>query len=325
MHDSSDRPIETVDGGILPFQDSAPISRKPRATRHLVIGAGQIGKALESELAELRYPVRMLTRAEFDLERPAALESVFGGEEFDYVWLTAAETRVDWCEDNAEYTAKVNAFAPGVIAKICAKYGAKLFFFSTDYVFSGMEGAEIRGVPYLESSRPSPVSVYGEAKLKGESAVLGAGMGFTVVRTSGVFVAGGRNFFESVANKAKSGGDLKIVGDQVISPTNAIHLASWLAARYRELPGGIVHLAAAGGCSWFEAARAALGFIGIKGANLLETTSAELGRKAKRPAYSVLGSEVLPKCGLPGLPSWLEGVAAWASAVAETDGDEQRE
>lgn len=314
--DSSPQRDEIVDNSLT---NSEPHSRLRGATRHLIIGAGQVGKALERALAGLKFPVRMLTRPEFSLESPEEIERTFSGEEFDYVWLTAAETRVDWCEDNSEFVMKVNGNAPGVISKICASHSAKLFYFSTDYVFSGIENGEPRRVPYQESDRPLPLSVYGASKLNGEYAVLLANPEATVIRTSGIFSASGRNFFTAILNRAKLGKQFDVVGDQITSPTYAPHLGIWLASRHRELPVGVVHLAASGGCSWYEAARAALGLVGISTSLVNEITSENLERKAKRPCFSVLGSNVLAHCGLPGLPVWLEGIAAWASDLEERD------
>ncbi len=283
--------------------------------RHLIIGAGQIGSSLEAALASLKYPVRTLRRKDFDLNRPRELEKVFAGEEFDYVWLTAAETRVDWCEDNPEYSMKVNAESPGEVAIICGANGARLFHFSTDYVFSGFDNGQIRSRPYLETDEPSPLSVYGRSKLEGERRALEGSANVTIIRTSGVFSSSRHNFFRAVLSKANEGIPFEVVSDQVTSPTYAPHLAIWLAARQADLPTGILHLAAAGGCNWFEAARAALELAGQNPNLVRESTSDKIGRRAKRPPYSLLGSGVLPFCGLPGLPGWLEGLSAWAAEI----------
>ncbi|MCD6119903.1 NAD(P)-dependent oxidoreductase [bacterium] len=284
-----------------------------RSKRHLVIGAGQLGRALERALADMRNPVRVITRAELDLRKPERFRKILDGEEVDRVWLTAAATAVDWCEDNAREAELVNTDAPGVIAEICRDRGVALAHFSTDYVFSGIDGKEPRKNPYFEDDEPDPLSVYGRTKLEGEARLLDAHPDASVIRTSGLFSTDGKNFFNAVYAKGKAGETVRVVNDQVTAPTNVFHLAGWLARHYEQIPRDITHLAAGGGVSWRRAAEAAFELCGFSTALVIGITSEDLGRPATRPRYSVLGSRILPKLALPHLPSWLEGLVLWAT------------
>ena len=313
------------------FSDSASIANSPRRshvaaygtvgesaaglrnTRHLVIGAGQVGKALNDVLSAQKYPVRMIDRTTLDLSEPEKLSQVLSSEEFDAVWLTAAETRVDWCEANREHTFNVNAVAPGKIADICRGRGLKLVHFSTDYVFSGIENGGLREHPYLETDAPAPLQVYGESKLESERRVLNEHPEATVVRTSAVFAGGGRNFFSAILDRSKLGEKISVVDDQVVSPTFALHLAIWLASRFPYLPAGVIHLAGQGEASWFRLAQTAYELLGLDPREIKPAKSGDTGRPTKRPAYSALASTVLPARALPGLPPWLEGLSAWAA------------
>jgi dTDP-4-dehydrorhamnose reductase len=294
------------------YSDTEQPGRLPRTARHLVVGAGQLGRALERALTELRYPVRLIARRELDLAEPRAFDALTQGETIDVVWLTAAVTGVDWCEANESAAMLVNAEAPGVIAEICAARGVRLVHFSTDYVFSGRHGDAIRNEPYREDDTPEPLSVYGASKLEGERRVLGANPGATVVRTSGLYSVDGKCFFNAILEKARLGEPVHVVDDQITSPTYADELAEWLARRFDQLPPGIVHLAASGGVSWQRAAEAAFELAGIGRGKVIGITSAEIARPAQRPAYSVLGSRILPELALSPVANWLEGLARWA-------------
>ena len=293
--------------------DTEQLGRLPRTARHLVVGAGQLGRALERALTEIRYPVRLAERREFDLREPANFAEIIKGEAFDVVWLTAAVTAVDWCESHEREAVLVNAVAPGVIAEICRETGIRLFHFSTDYVFSGKDGAGIRSAPYIEDDTADPISMYGASKLEGEKRALAANPDVTIVRTSGLFSVEGKCFFNAIIEKARRGEIVSVVDDQVASPTYVDELAEWLVRGFRQLPPGIVHLAAGGGVSWRRAAEAAFELAGIGRDKVVEITSRELARLARRPAYSVLASRVLPELALPCMANWLEGLARWAA------------
>jgi dTDP-4-dehydrorhamnose reductase len=195
------------------------------------------------------------------------------------------------------------------VAEAAAAAGAWTVHVSSDYVFDGSKRD-----PYVESDAPSPISEYGRSKLAGEREVAARAPGqHTIVRSSWLFGTGGPCFPATILRLARERGELTVVDDQVGCPTFTGHLADALVRIGAEASSGVVHVAAAGQCSWFEFASAIV-------------TAAELGcevrpvgtdafpRPAPRPAYSVLRSE---RPEAPVLPSWEDGLSRYMSeAVA---------
>ncbi|HSX21439.1 MAG TPA: dTDP-4-dehydrorhamnose reductase [Gaiellaceae bacterium] len=254
------------------------------ARQILVTGAGgQLGTALLEEFPEARG----LTRADWDVTQPPP----HGLGEVDLVLHAAGWTDVDGAEADPQSAAAVNV--GGV--QHAAELGAPLVVFSSDYVFDGSKRA-----PYVESDAPNPQSAYARTKLHGEGA---AGEGAWVVRTSWLFGATGTNFVRTMLNLGRERDEVAVVDDQRGCPTYVGHLSS-AVRELIELPGGIWHLAADGDCTWAEFAEAIFADAGIECA-VRRITTAELGRPAARPAYSVLRSE---RPGAPRLPHWREGL-----------------
>ena len=175
-----------------------------------------------------------------------------------------------------------------------AALGAPMTYFSTDYVFDGA-----RSEPYLESDEPNPLSVYGRTKLAGEGEVRDG----WVVRSSWLFGSTGRNFVRTMLRLAKQQDEVRVVADQRGSPTYVGHLAGAVPG-VLELPNGTRHLAADGDCTWAEFAEAIFEEAAID-CRVVPITTQELGRPARRPAYSVLRSE---HADTPRLPHWREGL-----------------
>jgi dTDP-4-dehydrorhamnose reductase len=255
--------------------------------RILITGAGgQLGRALQETFADA--DVVALTHADWDVTLPPP--------ELDpapsLVLHAAAWTDVDGAEADPQGAAAVNVGGTRHVAEL----GAPLVYFSTDYVFDGRKGE-----PYVESDAPNPLSAYGRTKLHGEAA---AGEEAWVVRSSGLFSESGTNFVTTMLKLGRERDEVAVVDDQRTAPTYVGHLA----AASRELldrPSGIWHLAAAGDCTWADFAQAIFEEAGL-GARVRRISSAELGRGARRPAYSVLRSEM----GGPALPHWREGLRA---------------
>ncbi len=208
----------------------------------------------------------------------------------DVVLHAAAWTNVDGAETDPQGAAAVNVGG----TRHAAELGVPLVYYSTDYVFDGGKGE-----PYVESDAPNPLSAYGRTKLHGEAA---AGEQAWVVRTSGLYGPTGTNFVRTMLALAKARDEVSVVDDQRSAPTYVGHVA----AATRELlarPFGVWHLAADGDCTWAEFAEAIFEEAGLP-TRVRRVSSAELGRAAPRPAYSVLRSEK----GAPALPHWREGL-----------------
>jgi dTDP-4-dehydrorhamnose reductase len=259
---------------------------RTRPQRVLITGAGgQLGQALQEA-----FPGAIaLTRADWDVEHaPPPIEPPP-----ELVLHAAAWTDVDGAEEDPQGAAAVNL--GGTLH--AAALGAPLVYFSTDYVFDGT-----KGVPYVESDPPNPVSAYGRSKLHGEAA---AGEESWIVRSSWLFGPTGHNFLRTMLRLGAERDEVAVVDDQRGSPTYVGHLAEATRAVV-ELPRGRWHLAAEGDCTWAEFAEAIFDEAGLD-CRVRRITTEELGRPAPRPAYSVLRSE---RPGAPQLPHWREGLRA---------------
>ena len=250
----------------------------------LITGAGgQLGRAL----AEVFPDADARTRDELDVTGPVEVDP-----RPDVVLHAAAWTDVDGAEADPAGAAAVNVTGTRNVVAL----GAPALYFSSDYVFDGSKHE-----PYVESDTPMPVSVYGRTKLDGEREVE-AGW---IVRSSWLFGATGHNFVRTMLRLGSERDEVAVVDDQRGSPTYVGHLAE-ATKDVLELPFGTYHAAAAGDCTWAEFAEAIFEESGLR-CDVRRITTAELGRPAPRPAYSVLRSE-LPET--PRLPHWREGLRA---------------
>jgi dTDP-4-dehydrorhamnose reductase len=264
--------------------------------RVLVTGAGgQLGAALCEAFAddELVAPLR----ADWDVTGPAPT----GLPAVDLVLHAAAWTDVDGAESDPQSAAAVNVGGTQHVSEL----GAPIVHFSTDYVFDGR-----KRTPYVESDGPNPVSAYGRTKLLSEAA---AGEAAWIVRTSWLFGWTSANFVRTMLRLGAEQDEVAVVDDQRGCPTYVGHLA--LAVRElvdRDLPRGVWHLAAEGECTWAELAEVIFAEAGLD-CRVRRIATAELGRPARRPAYSVLRSE---RPEAPRLPHWRHGLRACLDRLA---------
>jgi len=262
----------------------------------LLLGAeGQVGWELQRTLATLGR-LAAWDRRRLDLSDPEAARRAVIEARPDVIVNAAAYTAVDRAESQPEQAMAVNARAPGALAEAAARIGAALVHYSTDYVFDGAKGA-----PYTEDDAPAPLGVYARSKRQGEEAVAAAGAPHLVLRTSWVYGLRRRNFLRTVMRLAAEGRTLRIVDDQVGSPTPARLVAETTAqilaqarGRYREFlgeHGGLYHCACAGATSWYGFADRILEHLralGRPAPDVEPIPSAEYPTPAPRPPYSVL-------------------------------------
>jgi dTDP-4-dehydrorhamnose reductase len=250
------------------------------------------------------HDVVACTHAELDIVDAEACRLAIESGGADAVINCAAYTDVDGAERDHETAYAVNGTGAGNVACAAARAGAWTVHISSDYVFDGNKDR-----PYVESDRTGPLSVYGASKLAGELAVLDAAPGaHTIVRSSWLFGAGGPCFPATILRLAGERDELTVVDDQVGCPTFTGDLAPALlaiAAEHGPERTGVVHVAAGGECSWFEFAAEILAAAGARTV-LGRGSTAELGRPAPRPAYSVMRSERGEQ--VPRLAEWREGL-----------------
>jgi dTDP-4-dehydrorhamnose reductase len=266
--------------------------RAGRRRRVLITGAGgQLGHALQRVFSD--DDVVALTRAGWDVTHPPS-DALSQGQ-LDLVLHAAAWTDVDGAEADPQGAAAVNVAGVAHAAAL----RAPLVTFSTDYVFDGRKRS-----PYVESDGPNPASAYGRTKLHGEAA---AGRQAWVVRTSWLFGPTGHNFLRTMLRLGDEREEVAVVDDQRGSPTFVGHLAEAVRELVDDdLPKGLWHVSAAGDCTWADFAQAIFEDAG-SACRVRRIATAERGRPAPRPSYSVLRSE---RAGVPVLPDWREGLRA---------------
>jgi dTDP-4-dehydrorhamnose reductase len=298
------------------------------APRILLLGAdGQIGTELRRSLAGRGELVAATlsgtvggTRCETaDFSQPDTLPPLLDRIAPDIVVNAAAYTAVDRAEQEVELVFRINAEGPDVLATACAARGAAFVHYSTDYVFDG-QGTR----PYLEGDSTAPLGVYGASKLAGEIAVLSSGARHMVFRTAWVYAAHSQNFLRTMLRVGAERDALRVVADQVGTPTPAALLADVTARVLRAdaAPSGLWHLTPTGQASWHGFAEAI--FEGAVARGLLPRaprveaiTTAEYPTPAARPAYSVLDCGALQRDFGIALPDWRTGLAATLDELAK--------
>jgi dTDP-4-dehydrorhamnose reductase len=271
-------------------------------------GGGQLGRELGDVAGAAGHEVHAPGRAACDIAEPSAVATTLAEVEPDVLVNCAAWTKVDAAESDPDGAFRANALGPRVLAAACAARNVLLVHVSTDYVFDGTATS-----PVDEWQRPRPRSTYGASKLAGEREVRGLAPRHQVVRTSWLYGRQGPNFVRTMLRASAEGKPLRVVSDQVGTPTWTGHLApALLRLIARDLPG-TYHLTNSGEASWHGFAAAILG----PSAAIEAITTADWPTPAPRPAYSVLDNRLWRLLGESPLPDWREGLAAYLAWLRE--------
>ena len=265
-------------------------------------GTGQIGFELVRQLAALGTVVAP-PRSEMNLERPETIRAQVRRVRPTVIVNAAAYTAVDMAESDRGRCFAANAEAPGILAEEALRVRAALIHYSTDYVFDGAKAS-----PYVETDLPAPLNVYGESKLAGERAIEEIGGTWLVLRTSWVYGWRGNNFLRTMLRLSREREELRVVDDQIGTPTWSRSIAAATArivallltapnGDSRDFASGVYHLAAAGRTSWFGFAQAILAEDPRKweqrSHHLQAIRTDEYPTAAARPRWSVLGSATI--------------------------------
>lgn len=284
----------------------------------LIGGSGQVGHELRRSLAPLGEVIVTTRNGALDggaalacdLMQPGVPASVVQAAKPDIVVNAAAYTAVDKAENDRDAAFRVNAMAVEELAKECAALGIPFVHYSTDYVFDG-QGSR----PYLPDDATSPLGVYGASKLAGEEAIRASGANHLILRTAWVYGLHGHNFLKTMLRAGGERDALRVVSDQVGSPTPAWLIADAAAQILRQgiAEGGTHHLTSAGQTSWHGFAEAifeegvAVGKLQRKPVVHAIPTS-EYPTPARRPAWSVLDTASLRQAYGVALPDWREAL-----------------
>lgn len=268
----------------------------------IVLGAGgQLGRRL---CLALPGEIVGLTRADADLTNPQQVRSTLERHRPEMVVNAAGFTAVDRAEAEPDAALAVNAEGVRNLALLCRDFACPLIHFSTNFVFGADAG---RAAPYAETDAPGPINVYGKSKLLGEEHIRRLWPRHFIVRTTGLYGVG-KNFVEAMLRQADAGTPIRVVGDQVCTPTSVMDLATGVRALLQSQAYGLYHLTNAGACSWHEFAQAIFELTG-RPAALEPIRSDEYAALARRPRYSVLANARWIASGFTPLRPWREALA----------------
>src|SRR5262245_32916346 len=282
---------------------------------------GQLARCLADVGRQRAIPIFSAARPEFDLEDSRSIERVVTAIFPSAIVNAAAYTAVDLSESNAERAFAVNRDGARQLAATARRLQIPFIQISTDYVFDGRKSA-----PYCEDDTPAPLGVYGQSKLEGEMAVMNANPDSLVFRTAWVYSAYGANFVKTMLRLADTHDLVRVVDDQLGTPTAASDLASaildaiaQIVEKKIQVAPGIYHVAAAGETTWFGFASAIFAGWHQRGRRVprLEAiTSADYPSAVKRPANSRLDCGKFQRTFGTGLPSWSTSVGACLDILA---------
>ena len=284
-----------------------------KMTNILITGAnGQLGREMRNVLAgDQRFNAIFTDVAGdditlLDITDEEAAERMVADNHIAIIVNCAAYTAVDAAEDNEPLAARLNADAVGILARVAKRHGARMVHISTDYVFDG-NGC----VPYTEDMPTNPQSSYGRTKLDGERQLLEVlGDDAVILRTAWLYSPYGKNFVKTMLTLGKDKPTLKVVFDQVGSPTCARDLARAIVTVMSadEWHGGIYHFSNEGVISWYDFTKAIHQLAGITTCDVQPCHSDEFPAKAHRPAYSVLDKTKFKTTFGVTVPYWLDSL-----------------
>ena len=271
--------------------------------RVLVTGAnGQLGSELKL-VASADYLFTDI--AELNIADEGAVVEFVEQNKIDIIVNCAAYTNVDRAEEEPDVAEQVNTTAVALLARVARRYNARLIHISTDYVF----GAEVFDAPIKEGQEPAPLGVYGRTKLLGERLIEESGCDYVIIRTSWLYSTYGKNFVKTILRLAEEREELRVVNDQIGSPTYAKDLASVIVqiCEREGVEAGVYHYSNLGEISWYDFAQAIVEIGGTK-CRVTPCTTAEYGAKAPRPAYSVLDTSKICKALGCDIPDWRDSL-----------------
>lgn len=274
-----------------------------------VIGAnGQLGSDVSDVFQKAKHEVAGLTHEDIEIKDPDSVKSALAKEQPEVVVNTGAYHNVEKCETDLHDAFAGNALGAKNMAEASAEQGFYLIHISTDYVFDGAKNA-----PYVEDDLPLPLNAYANTKLSGEYFVQAIANNSLVMRTCGLYgknpcrAKGGNNFVELMLKLAQSRDEVRVVENEVLTPTSTREVANQILAVTQKPVYGLCHATAEGYCSWFEFAKAIFDIMDWN-INLNVAAPEEFPSPVNRPEYSVLENRLLKEKGLNQFRHWQEGL-----------------
>jgi dTDP-4-dehydrorhamnose reductase len=272
-----------------------------------VIGAnGQLGTDL-MEVLSREHDVIGLNHADIEITDVDRVKGMLSSTKPDLVLNTAAYHIVPEAENFPDKAFNINGTGVLNLAKVCHDLNIRLVHYSTDYVFDGKKQK-----PYTEDDSPNPLNVYANTKLSGEYFVAGYCDKSYVIRVSGIYGkvpcrAKRGNFITTMINLAKEKPEVRVVNDEILTPTPTYHIAKNTAALIKTDAFGLYHMSCEGECSWYEFARVIWGTLQLE-TPLYPASVKDFPLVVKRPLYSVLENRNLNKLGINEMPEWRDAL-----------------
>ncbi len=272
----------------------------------LVTGSnGQLGRCIKDVAKDSKELNFIFTdKAELDITNRESVNAFFESNTVVYCVNCAAYTAVDKAESNEDYALAVNVLGVENLAKACKKHKAILIHISTDFVFDGKQTQ-----PYTEVDEPNPLNVYGITKLQGEKVVEEVLEHYFIIRTSWLYLEYGNNFLKTMLRLAKDKNEVRVVSDQIGTPTYARDLALVLISiiKNNKIPFGIYHYSNEGVASWYDFATAIFDLSDIK-VKIRTVKAKDFVTSANRPMYSVMDKTKIKNIVGINIPSWEESL-----------------
>lgn len=246
-------------------------------------GRGMLGADLVKQCSRVGFETKVFDLPEFDITNHEQLRQAV--ESCELIINCAAYTDVDGAESNKETAYAVNAKAVGELGILAAESNKWVLHISTDFVFDGSSE-----VPYVETDKPNPINEYGKSKFEGEQLLIASGCDFCIIRLEWTYGLAGRNFVTKLLELARTRKELKVVSDQIGSPTSTIEAAKVIGKFLDKQPQGIFHFAAGGFVSRFEIAKFIFEKMNIA-VDLKSCESSEFKLPAQRPLSSRFNCE----------------------------------
>jgi dTDP-4-dehydrorhamnose reductase len=272
-----------------------------------IIGSnGQLGTDLTEVLSQ-EHDVTGLTHSDVEIAEISNVKKVISSLKPEIVLNTAAYNLVAQADKEPAAAFQINATGPLNLAKVCDDLGIRLVHYSTDYVFDGKKQQ-----PYTETDCPNPLNVYGGSKLAGEYFALNYSQKSYVVRVSGIYGkvpsrGKGENFITAMIKLSREKPEVRVVDDEILTPTPTYHIATNTAALIKTDAFGLYHMTCEGECSWYEFAKEIWETLQIK-TPLHRISVKDSPAMVKRPSYSVLENGNLNKLGINAMPAWKEAL-----------------
>ncbi len=275
--------------------------------RIVIIGSnGQLGSEITSVLGQ-KYELFPLTHQQIEIENLNPTRKLISELNPGIIINTAAYHHVPNCEQNPELSFAINALGSWNLAKIAAELNCKLVHYSTDYVFDGLKQS-----PYIEDDKPNPLNVYAISKLAGENFIQNYCKKYFILRISGIYGkvacrAKGGNFIMTMIKAAAEREVVKVVTDEILTPTSVEQIAHNTEDLMRTDAYGLYHMTCQGQCSWYEFAAEIFRILKIK-TPLQACQSTDFPTGVQRPLYSVLKNKNLQNLRLDRFTEWQQAL-----------------